>query len=79
MAQETNKDQIIVRFDIENGIPRVRQVTGEELKRLLKTHQTSKWPSVSLEDINRFATALEEMNGGADTRRMSLVDNPSAR
>jgi len=62
MAQKKNNDQILVRIDMENGIPRVRQVTGEELKQFLKTHPKLKLPTFSLADMNRAVTTLEEIN-----------------
>jgi hypothetical protein len=80
MVQKTNKDdQIIVRIDMENGMPRVRQVTGEELKQFVKTRQKSKLPTFSLEHVNRVATTLENMNQAVDPRTIRVVNNPSAK
>lgn len=78
MARKKNKDdQIIVRIDMENGIPRVRQVLGKELKQVVKTHQKSKLPTFSLENLNRVVTILEDMNRIVDPRTISVVNNPS--
>ena len=80
MAQQTNnEDQIIVRIDMENGIPRVRQVTGKELKQFVKTHQKLKLPICSLEEVNRVETTLEEMTQVVDPSTISLVNNPSVK
>ena len=76
MAQKTNKDdQIIVRIDMENGIPRVRQVKGKELKRFLKTHQKSKLPTYSLEQLSRVAATIEDMIRVPDPKTMSPVND----
>ena len=79
MVQKTKEDQIIVRIDMENGIPRVRQITGKELKRFYKTHQKSKLPTFSLEQVNRIATTLEGINQIVDPSTIRIVSDPSAR
>ena len=76
MAQKANKDdQVIIRIDMENGIPRVRQVKGKELQRFLKTHRRSKLPTCSLEQLSRLSTELEDLNRGADPKTMSAVSD----
>ena len=79
MAQNLNKDQILVRIETVNGVPRVRQVTGKELKRFLKTHPNLKLPTVSLTDLDTFATTLEGMSQVADPTTISVANEPSVR
>lgn len=79
MAQKMNKDRVLVRIDVENGIPRVRQVTGKELKQFLKTHPKLKLPTFSLADINRAVTTMEGMSQAVDPSTISVMNNPSAR
>ena len=72
-----NKDQTLVRIEMVNGVPRVRQVTGKELKRFLKTHPNLKLPTVSLTDLDKFATTLESQV--ADPATISVANEPSVR
>ena len=74
-----NKDQTLVRIEMVNGIPRVRQVTGKELKRFLKTHPNLKLPTVSLTDLDNLATTVEGMSQPADPTTLSVANEPSVR
>jgi hypothetical protein len=78
MVQKTNKDdQILVRIDMENGIPRVRQVTGKERKKFFQTHQKSNLPTYSLDHMDQILMTREEMNRIVDPSTIS--NNPSAK
>ena len=67
MAIEESRDQVIVRISMENGIPRIRQLTGKERKQFTKTHPKSQLSTFSLEEISRITD-----------RTMSVVNDPTA-
>jgi len=79
MAKKKNRDQIIVRISMENGVPRVRPLTAKEQKQFIKTHPKSKLPTFSLSDVNQGMTNLEQMAQIMDPRTISVVNDPSAR
>jgi hypothetical protein len=84
-----------MRLDIENGVPRVRQCTGEEEEEFLRTHPNVILPTFSVEEVNRLALrGLEELeklfgtthpksqsleNRITDPRTTSPLGGPSAR
>ena len=74
-----NVQSAVVRIDVENGVPLVRQVSGEELEQFLKRHPNLKLPTFSLADINRAITTSEDTNSLVDPRTISVVNDPSAR
>ena len=64
-------DQIIMRIDVENGVPRVRPLTAEEQKQFTKTHPGLKLPTFTVDEINRIAMS--------DPKTISVVNNPSVK
>ena len=76
MAKEEDRDQIMVRISIENGVPQVRPLTAEEQKQFLKTHPKSKLPTFSLQEI---VDGLQELNRMIDPSTISVVNDPSVR
>jgi hypothetical protein len=61
MAQKMNKNQIIARISMVNGVPRVRLLTAKEQRQFIKTHPNLQLPTFSLEDVNQGLTMLEAM------------------
>jgi hypothetical protein len=61
MSQEKNKDQIIARISMENGIPKVMPLSAEEQRQFIKTHPNLQLPTFSLADIQQATTILENM------------------
>jgi hypothetical protein len=71
MAKRENRDQVIVHISMENGIPRLRQLTPNEQKQFFKTHPKSKLPTFTLDHLNRILMT--------DPSTISLGNDPSAR
>ena len=56
------RNKTLMRIDIENGVPRVRQCTAQEQEEFLRTHPNVILPTYSVEEINRLALrGLEEL------------------
>lgn len=89
------RDKTLMRLDIENGVPRVRQCTAEEEEEFLRTHPNVILPTFSVEEVNRLALrGLEELekqfgtthpksqspgDQTTDPRTTSPLGGPSAR
>ena len=80
MAWKKNKNQVIVRISVENGIPRVRQLTGEEEREFYKKHPNASLPTFSPEDIERGLEAIGQQFGTTHPKSQSpesLIPDPS--
>jgi hypothetical protein len=52
-----NQDgQIMVRIDIENGVPRVRMLTAQEEREFYRTHPNVSLPTYSVDYINQITS-----------------------
>jgi hypothetical protein len=89
MARKKNRDQVILRISMENGIPRVRPLTAREQRQFFKTHPKARLPTFSLEEIERGLEEIEKEVGTTpprsqspenlitDPRTISIVNGPS--
>lgn len=71
MANKMNKNQVIARISMVNGVPQVRPLTAEEQRQFIKTHPNLQLPTFSLTDVNQGLTMLEAM--------LPRTENPSDR
>lgn len=71
MAQNMNKDQVLVRISMVNGVPKVTPLSAEEEEQFFKTHPNANVPTFSPADVNQGLTMLEAM--------LPSTTNPSAR
>jgi hypothetical protein len=91
MARKKNKNQVMVRISMENGTPRVRQLTAKEEKEFYKAHPNVRVPTYSLGDIQRGLEQIENELGRMrpksksqetpipDPSTISILGDPSAR
>lgn len=71
MAQKMNKDQMLVRISMVNGVPTVTPLSAEEEQRFFKTHPNANVPTFSPADVSKGLTMLEAM--------LPRPANPSAK
>jgi hypothetical protein len=81
MARKKSKNQVIVRISVENGIPRVSQLTAKEEEEFYKKHPNVELPIYSPEDVRRGLEEVEKEVGTTHPESQSpekLIPGPSA-